>query len=87
MKNIILHGSSEDGSDAKEVKGVYSSPCGTYWSSKPITKEQKAFEKVWNHCEKYRKTYRELYNQIKSGSKENLPKWVRIWFVNSFEEE
>lgn len=84
---MILTGKSADGSDAQIAKGVYQSPCGTYWSSKPITREQKAYEAVWNHCERYRKNTRTLYNQLKSGSKENLPKWVRTWFINWFEKE
>jgi hypothetical protein len=83
---MIITGKSADGSDAQIAKGVYESPCGTFWSNKPITREQKAHEMVWNHCERYRKTFRVLYKQLKSGSKENLPKWVRVWFINSFEE-
>jgi hypothetical protein len=83
---MIITGKSPDGSDAKIVSGVYESPCGTYWSSKPITKEQRAYEKVYNHCSKYSKTFRELYIQVKSGSKENLPKWVRNWLINYMEE-
>ena len=84
---MILTGKSADGSDAQIAKGVYESPCGTYWSSKPITREQKAYDKVWNHCERYRKTMKTLYNQVKSGSKENLPKWVRTWFISWFESD
>jgi hypothetical protein len=80
-------GKSADGSDMREVKGVYESPCGTWWSSKPITREQKAYEMIWNHCERYRKSFRTLYNQVKSGSKENLPKWVRNYVIEIFEKE
>lgn len=87
MNNVFLTGKSPDGSDATIVKGVYPSPCGTFWSSKPISKEQKAYEKVWNHCERYRKTMRTLYKQIKSGSKENLPKWVRVWLIKCMEDD
>jgi hypothetical protein len=63
------------------------SPNGSFWSSRPLTREQKASKIIWNHCEKYRKTYRILYEQIKSGSKENLRKWVRDWFIKIFEEQ
>jgi hypothetical protein len=82
---MIFTGKSADGSDARVVKGVYPSLCGTWWSSKPITREQKAYETVWQHCERYRKSMRTLYEQIKSGSKENLRKWVRDWFVEWYE--
>lgn len=84
---MILTGKSADGSDAWPIKGVYESPCGTFWSTSPITLDQKAYDKVWDHCARYRKSFRMLYDQLKSGSKETLPKWVRVWFINWFEEE
>lgn len=84
---MILTGKSADGSDAMIAKGVYMSGCGNYWSSKPITQDQKAFDKIYDHCARYRKSFRMLYDQLKSGSKETLPKWVRVWFINWFEEE
>jgi hypothetical protein len=84
---MFITGKSADFSDAKIFRGVYESPCGKWWSSQPITREQKAYNKVWNHCERHNKTMLELYNQLKSGSKENLPKWVRVWFIDWFEKE
>ena len=83
----IYTGSSADGSDMKEFRGMYVSPCGEFWSNMPITREQKAYDKVYDHCERYRKSINELYEQIKAGSKENLPKWVRTWLINEFEKE
>lgn len=80
----MFTGKSRDGSDAMEVKGMYVSPCGTYWSNKPITREQKAYDKVYDHIARYQKTFQQLYEQLQSGSKENLPKWVRDWFINWF---
>lgn len=87
MNGIMYTGKSEDGSDARVVHGVYESPCGLYWSSEPITREQKAIHMIDDHCGRYHKSYRDLYNQIKSGSRENLPKWVRKMFVEEFEKE
>jgi hypothetical protein len=84
---MILTGKSADGSDAHEPLGVFVSPCGTYWSNKPITREQKAYEMIWNHCVRYRKSFRMLYEQVKNGSKENLPKWVRNYLIETFEED
>ena len=80
-------GKSADGSDIKELKGVYESPCGNYWSSQPITRDQKAYDKAYDHCARYRKSFQALYDQLKSGSSENLPKWVRTWFINKYETE
>jgi hypothetical protein len=82
----IYTGKSADGSDMQEVKGAYESPCSLYFSSRPYTREQKAHEKVYNHCIRYRKTFRMLYEQLKTGSKENLPKWVRDWFIKYYEQ-
>ena len=82
---MIITGSSADGSDAMMTKGMYTSPCGNFWSNMPYTREQKAYDKVYDHCVKYRKTFAKLYLQIKSGSKENLPKWVRVWFITEYD--
>jgi hypothetical protein len=85
---MIITGKSADGSDAHEPLGAFVSSCGTYWSSKPITKEQKAYQKVWEHCIRHRKTMGQLYWSIKlQTQKENLPKWVRTWFVEWFEND
>ena len=82
----IYTGSSADGSDMKEVQGMYTSPCGKYWSSMPYTKEEKAYDKVYDHCVKYSKSFNDLYKQIKAGRKTNLRKWVRVWFINEMEK-
>jgi hypothetical protein len=82
-----MSGKSADGSDARQIEGMYESPCGIYWSNKPYTREQKAYSRVWHHCERYNKTWRDLYNQVKAGSKENLPKWVRDWLIKQIENE
>lgn len=48
-----------------------------------MTKTQKAHQIVWDHCARYRKTLSQLQIQIKSGSKENLPRWVREEFLKN----
>lgn len=83
----MYSGKSADGSDTKIVEGVYESPCGLYWSSEPITREQKAAHMIDDHCGRYHKSYRDLYDQLVAGSKENLPKWVRKMFVELFNKE
>lgn len=83
---MIITGNTADGSDARMARGVYVSPCGTYWSNKPMTREQKAYDRVYDHCARHSKSFRTLYNQIKAGSKENLPKWIRNWLIEYFEQ-
>jgi hypothetical protein len=40
----IYFGNSEDGSDAKEFKGFYVSPCGNFWGTEPfINKHKKGY--------------------------------------------
>ena len=49
MENVILHGSSADGSDARVFRGVYTNPNNdNEWSSAPYTKEQRDFEREDN---------------------------------------
>ncbi len=80
-------GSSADGSDMREVRGMYVNPKNQEeWSNMPYDREQKAYDKIYEHCAKYHKTFRELYTQVKSGSKENLPRWARVWLINEFEK-
>jgi hypothetical protein len=55
--------------------------CGTFWSNKSITREQKTHWILYQHCARYHKTFGELKIQILSESKENLPKWVRVEFL------
>lgn len=83
----IYTGTSADGRDIREFKGMFVDASGNYWSNIPFTREQKAYDKIYDHCARYRKTFRELYNQLKLGNKENLPKWVRIWFMTEFKKE
>ena len=83
---IMYSGKSEDGSDAEIVDGVYESPCGLYWSSKPITREQRVNQIIDDHCGRYHKSYRDLYIQVAAGSRENLPKWVRTYFIKHMEQ-
>lgn len=78
---MIFTGSTADGSDMAIAEGVYMSPCGNYWSNMPYTRADKAYQKVYQHCVRYRKSFDELYNQVKAGSSENLPKWVRKWLL------
>lgn len=84
---MMITGSSKDGSDARIAMGMFVSPCGTYWSSAPITHEQKAYVKIYDHCERYNKSFHTLSEQLKSGSKENLPRWARIWFIGWYTPE
>lgn len=85
---MIFTGKTADGSDMRIAKGVYVDPKNTNrWSSEPYTREQKAYDKVYDHCAKYQKTFRELYEQFKAGITENLPKWVRVWLITEFEKE
>jgi len=69
------------------AKGVYESPCGKWWSNKPITREQVAYDKVYDHCVRYNKSFSKLNEELCAGSKENLPKWVRNWFIDWYEPE
>ncbi len=79
-------GKSADGSDLREFRGMYTSPCGTYWSNMPITREQKAYDKVYDFCARHLITFRDAYNQAKAGTL-NLPKWCRKWLIENFEKQ
>ena len=82
---MFLTRSSDDGSDAYPIEGMYLNEKGNIWSNKPFTKEQRANHLVYQHGFRYKKSYREIYDSIKAGSKECLPLWVRKWLVENFE--
>lgn len=82
---MIFTGNTADGT-AYRGQGVYLHPDGDTWSNKPITREQKAYHKVCEHCRRHHLSFKNLYTQIAGGSKENLPKWVRTWFMEMMAE-
>lgn len=65
------------------AKGVYTSECGTFWSTEPITRDQKAYDIIWNFCWRHRVMFEELKEQLREGRKTYIPKWVRIWFLEN----
>ena len=42
---MIYTGQSDDGSDIKFARGMYTSPCGEIWGNQPFTKEQRQYER------------------------------------------
>ena len=81
---MILTGRSEDGSDAYPAMGVFTSPDGEEWSNKPYTKEDKMWEKVYNHLSKNLRTLRDEYEMI-MDKKSTLPRVLRdyiVWIMN-----
>jgi hypothetical protein len=77
----IYFGKSADGSDMQEFSGFYVSKCGNWFSNKPFTREQKANDKLIEHCERHNKTIEEVWLAVQSGSKDNLPKCVRDYLI------
>ena len=69
------------------AKGAFVSDDGSWWSSQPISREQKAYDKTWDFCWRHKIQFHELYEQIKSGKKMYLARWVQNWVVNEFEKE
>lgn len=64
-------GKSRDGSDMKEVKGVYISEDGNSWSNKPLTKahreqdkEERDYDAIFNICSNRHLTFRELHQLV-----------------------
>jgi hypothetical protein len=84
---MILTGRSEDGSDVYPAMGVFTSPDGEEWSNKPYTKEDKMWEKVYNHLSKNLRTLRDEYKMI-MDKKSTLPRVLRdyiVWIMNKDE--
>lgn len=79
-------GSTADGSDMREVRGMYLSPDGKEFSNMPYTKEQKAYDRVYDHIVKYHRTFQMEYDLIKQ-KKSILPRVCREWLVAEFEKE
>ena len=81
---MILTGRCEDGSDSYPAMGVFTSPDGEEWSNKPYTKEDKMWEKVYNHLSKNLRTLRDEYEMI-MDKKSTLPRVLRdyiVWIMN-----
>lgn len=65
-------GKSKDGSDLKEVEGMYVSPDGKEWSNMPYTdkvsrekyKKARIYDEIYNYCAERGLTVSEAFNQI-----------------------
>lgn len=68
------------------AKVVFQSEDGSWWSSQPITRDQKAYDKMWDFCWRHKIQFYELYEQIKSGKKMYLPRWIQKWVIDQFEK-
>ena len=80
----IYTGSSADGSDIRQVRGMYISPDGNEFSNMPYTKEQRIYDTCYTHIAKYQRSFRMEYDIIKQG-KSILPKACRLWIVEQIE--
>jgi hypothetical protein len=39
---------------------------------------------VENHCIRHELGTDELYESLTKGEKQNLPKWVKLWFIENY---
>ena len=61
----FYYGSSADGSDMKEFRGMYTNPANEEeWSSKPFTKEQRLEDDIYDYCAANLRSYRDEYHLI-----------------------
>mgnify|MGYP003400324406 CR=1 FL=1 len=84
---MIFTGNSEDGSDAYPMEGMYFNKNETVFSNMPFTREQKAYSIVYKHGFRYKKSFIDIYKDVKNGSKECLPLWCRQWLINEFKKQ
>ena len=83
-------GKSADGSDIREVQGMYVSPDGKEWGSKPYTEEQRADERYYKTREEVydhinaKRTLREEYHLI-LAKQSKLCRRCRDWVVKCFD--
>jgi hypothetical protein len=85
----IYTGTAKDGSDMREVTGVYLSPDGKYFSNKPYTEKNLNEDNVWKIIYEHisgKRTLREEFDLIKS-KKSELPKKCRDYVVKVFKDE
>jgi hypothetical protein len=69
------------------AKGLFIKEDGSIWSNMPKTRDEKAYDKMWDFCWRHKIQFHELYQQIKSGKKMYLPKWIQDWVVDQFEKK
>ena len=90
----FYNGSTRDGSDMREFKGMYVSPCGEYWSSQPITDEQKSQDRKEQYHTRMHNNINELsilgsfldeYKLILAKTS-TLPRSLRDYLVEWFKD-
>ena len=82
----MFTGKSEDGSDMREVEGVYVHPDGKQWSSEPwiITKEDKMYWEIRDHIDGKR-SLQDEYDLVKT-KKSTLSRALRDFLVKFMDE-
>ena len=83
---MIFTGKSADGSDMREVEGVYVHPDGKQWSSQPwiITKEDKMYWEIRDHIDGKR-SLQDEYDLVKA-KKSTLSRALRDFLVKFMDE-
>jgi hypothetical protein len=83
---MIYTGTTPDGSDMREVEGVYVHPDGKQWSSQPwiITKEDKMYWEIRNHIDGKR-SLQDEYDLVKA-KKSTLSRVLRDFLVKFMDE-
>ncbi len=68
----------------EEFKGMYISEDGNHWSNKPLTKNQRMYDTIYNHCAKHLRTFREEYDLVMQ-KKSTLSSAERAYLIHIIE--
>jgi hypothetical protein len=49
----------------EQFRGMFISEDGNSWSNKPLTKNQRLYESIYEHCAKHLRSFEDEYNLIK----------------------
>jgi hypothetical protein len=88
---MFVSGKTEDGTDARPVYGMFTSPDGEQWGNQPYTEEQridyKNHETYWDimNFHKNQLTFEEMYETIKK-KESKLSRKHRDFVINYFEK-
>jgi hypothetical protein len=68
----------------EEFRGMYISEDGGTWGNKPFTKNQRMYDRIYNHCAMHLRTFRDEYDLVMQ-KKSTLSADERAYLINIIE--
>lgn len=72
----------------EEFKGMYLSEDGNSWSNRPLNKNQRCYDAIYDHCAKHIRSFRDEYSLVmqKKSTLSAAQRAYLIHFIENYKE-